>query len=125
MDWRAIAVGALLILSPFVASAQDRGSQDNLKRCIPKILVGKNVKTKSSPEVHLRPGEKFVGMPIVVFEVSANGDVSNASIKRSSGVQDIDRYALMWVRSLKYSRRPSTCPVADMKAGVTIDFAAD
>src|SRR5690348_4391735 len=118
-----VAAGWILVIaSTSISFAQSRHAKSDPKSCVPRVLSSKD---NPPPQGHVRPGEKYLQTPVVSFEISADGKVLNARITRSSGVQDIDRHALMWVRSLKYGRRPSTCPVADMQAGVTIDFAAD
>jgi len=56
-----------------------------------------------------------------VFEILESGEVSNIRLKRSSGIADIDAYALNSVRRMKYNSRPG-CGIVDSEAGVTVDF---
>lgn len=122
MDWRALSAWIFLVIPTHILVGQNMATKNNLQNCAPKIVSSKD---NFSRKIHFGAGEKYIGIPIVAFDVSASGDVSEARIKRSSGVQDVDRRALMWVRSWKYTRRPATCPVVDTQAGVTIDFAAN
>src|SRR6185437_15797237 len=112
MNCRAAASWTLVIASTSISFAQSGHAKNDPKSCVPRVLSSKD---NSPPQVHVRPGEKYLQTPVVSFEISADGKL-NARITRSSGVQDIDRHAVMWVRSLKYARRPSTCPVVDMRA---------
>ena len=89
-------VWVLVALSTYVSLAQDQQvSRDELKRCIPKVVSRKD---KSSPQLHFQPGEKYVRPPAIAFEILMSGEVSKPRVKQKSGVQDIDRYALDWVR---------------------------
>lgn len=89
------------------------------KRCNPVLATSPGVKQKS---IHFRKGEKPSGFtPIVAFQIAPSGEVVNVRINRSSGIRDIDDYALNWIQSEKYNARPG-CPVIESEADVIIDF---
>jgi hypothetical protein len=122
MGMRGVCVWALVAFSTCVSLAQDQQlSKDDIKHCSPKIISRKD---KSSPQLHFQPTEKYARTPVIAFEILPSGEVSKPRVKQKSGVQDIDRYALDPVRSLKFNNRPA-CPVVESQCGVTIDFAAN
>jgi len=63
-------------------------------------------------------------VPVIAFEIMESGEVMNARLERSSGIADIDAYALSWMRSARYNKRPG-CGVIESKAAVIIDFGSD
>jgi TonB family protein len=118
MELRIFWIGLFVSLVWVTIMGQSaQQSRDDLKRCIPKAVSHKT----QMPHWNFRPGEKYVGMPLVSFEVLASGDVSNARVKRTSGVRDIDASAVNWIKSFKYNKRPG-CPVIDNEMGVNIHF---
>jgi TonB family protein len=73
-------------------------------------------------EIHVRKGEKATGFsPIIAFEITESGEVQKARVKRSSGIADIDAYALNWIQSAKYNNRPG-CGLVTSQASVNIHF---
>ena len=65
-------------------------------------------------------GEKGIkAPPIVTFEILESGEVVNARIHRSSGVADLDRKAMQWIRSARYNHRPG-CGVLMSTASVIV-----
>lgn len=73
------------------------------------------------PQIHFREGEKYKNIPLIAYQILESGQVAQALVKRSSGVADIDKYALESVRKLKFNKR-SGCPIVDSQAGITVDF---
>jgi TonB family protein len=121
----ALTVAFLLVVIPPAAIAQLKPKSDpnyDIKRCAPKLL-GKKVTSGGKPlTIHWRKGEKRISRsPIVALEILESGDVSNIRLKRSSGVADIDKYALDWVKQMRYNRRPG-CGSFDSEVGVNVDF---
>ena len=67
-------------------------------------------------------GEKVYGLsPIIAFDILESGEVANASVKRSSGISDVDSYALTSVREMRFAKRLG-CGVTESQADVTIDW---
>jgi TonB family protein len=98
---------------------QDADRSDLAKRCNPTLVKSGSPKGKS---IQVRDGEKSSGFtPIISFEILETGKVNNARVKRSSGIRDIDYYALASIRSQRYNSRPG-CPVIETDADVMIDF---
>jgi len=97
----------------------DADQSELIKRCTPKIMKRLSPKQKS---IQVRQGEKSTGFtPIIAFEIPESGKVTNVRLKRSSGIRDVDEYALNWVKSTSYNSRPG-CPVIQSEEGVLIDF---
>jgi|SRR6266496_2917375 len=90
------------------------------EKCTPKVMhrtVG-----IGQPSIRVRKGEKSTGFsPVITFEILESGEVARAYIKRSSGIADIDQYALRSIRVTRYNRRPG-CGTIESHADVTIDF---
>ena len=110
----------LSLLSAF-AVPEDKTKQDGkygAQRCAPKVISGMRSK---SPEFHFGKGERYTDSPVVAYEVLESGEIAHAILKRSSGVSDVDKYAIKWVQGLKYNNRPG-CGVFKSTANVTIDF---
>ena len=65
-------------------------------------------------------GEKGIkAAPIVTFEILESGEVVNARIQRSSGMADLDRKALSWIRAARYNSRPG-CGVIESTTSVIV-----
>ena len=97
----------------------DLDQSELIKRCRPKVV--KSVTPKQKP-IQVRKGEKSTRFtPIIAFDIPESGEVANARVKRSSGIRDIDEYALNWVKSIRYDSRPG-CPAIQNEADVLIDF---
>jgi len=111
----------LLVVLSVNGAAQDRtkAEQEYVQRCTPKVIS--RTGHGKSPEFHFRKGEKYEHSPVVAYEVLESGEIAHAVLKRSSGVADLDKYALNWVRELKFNKR-SGCGVVQSEFDVTIDF---
>jgi TonB family protein len=62
--------------------------------------------TSKPRSVHIRKGEKSTHYPLIAFEILESGQVTNARVKHSSGVADLDALALKSVRGMKFNNRP-------------------
>ena len=123
-DMRVFAITAMLLVSfSGVRASQDKTNPEReyVQRCTPK--VAKSLRHGKAPDIHFRKGERYTHSPVVAFEILESGEIANAVLKRSSGVADADKYALSWVRELKYNKRPG-CGVVESKVDVTIDFTS-
>ncbi len=119
---RTLAVTILIgssILGSSQNTAKPAGDYD-IQRCKPKAV--REVRHRKSPTIHFRKGEKYTHSPVVTFDILESGEVANLVLKRSSGVADADKYALDWVRQLKYNAR-SGCGVIESLVTVTIDWS--
>jgi len=113
----AFAVICLLIQTPAQETAK---TQDVARKCTPKAFH--QVSAHNEPPIRIRKGEKPNGFnPTVVFQILESGEVAHVQIKRSSGISDIDQYALKSIRLTRYNRRPG-CGAIDSQATVTVDF---
>lgn len=75
--------------------------------------------------IRIRAGENPTKQtPVISFEVLESGEVRNAAIHRSSGVADIDNYALAGVKGMRYNERPPGCGIIESYATVNIDLSA-
>jgi TonB family protein len=113
----------VLLLAVFTVfgAAQDKTKPEgdyDVQRCTPKVISRAGGK---SPEFHFRKGERYKHSPVVAYEVLESGEIAHAILKGSSGVAEVDRYALKWVEELKFNKRPG-CGVVESTVDVTIDF---
>lgn len=111
----------LLAVSTGFVTAQNKPRTDgdyDAPRCAPKVISGKN---RKSPEFHFHRGERHRHSPVVGYEILESGEIAHAVLKRSSGVAEVDNYALTWVKGLKFNKRPG-CGVVETTADITIDF---
>jgi len=113
----------VLLLAVFTAfgAAQDKASpkgEFDIPRCAPKVISKASGK---SPEFHFRKGEEYKHSPVVAYEVLESGEIAHPLLKRSSGVAEVDKYALKWVQELKFNKRPG-CGAVESTVDVTIDF---
>ena len=69
-----------------------------------------------------RFGESYKRSPIVKFLINENGEVTEPTISRSSGIADIDKKLIDAVARWKYKPRPSGCGVIENEMAVTIDL---
>ena len=91
-------------------------------RCELKIV---NYASPQSTSIRIRSGESPTKQsPIVSFEVLESGEIRKAAVQRSSGVVDIDSYALAGISSMRYNERPSSCGIIESQATVNVDFSA-
>ena len=111
----------LLVASAVIGASQHqtKSEKEYVRRCAPK-LISRPAHAKS-PEFKFREGEKYKHSPIVAFEILESGEIAHSWLKRGSGVADLDKYAMQWVREFKYNKRPG-CGVVESEVGVTIDF---
>jgi outer membrane biosynthesis protein TonB len=65
--------------------------------------------------------KKWLGAPVIAYQVLESGSVVNAYVKRSSGVADLDAFAARSIRATRYNRRPG-CRTLESEATVNIDF---
>jgi len=56
-----------------------------------------------------------------LFEILESGEIVHATLKRSSGVAEVDNYALKSAQALKFNKRPG-CGVIESNIDITIDF---
>ena|ERR1700730_14461235 len=121
---RFVSIAAILLASlSRPGAAQERPEPDgtyDLQRCTPKVVS--HARKHKIPRSFVRKGEKSTGYsPIVTFEILESGDVADAVVKRSSGIANVDKYALTWVRETKYNKRPG-CGVIETQTDVTIEW---
>ncbi|HUM06318.1 MAG TPA: transglycosylase domain-containing protein [Terriglobales bacterium] len=110
-----LAKGAPLIAKQ---TADSKPTYD-LNRCALKLASH-----PSSPNttIRTRPGEKLKQIPVITFRVMESGEVQGAVVSRSSGIADIDNYALTQIRTFRYKARPLGCGIIESQVGVTVDF---
>jgi TonB family protein len=53
--------------------------------------------------------------------VLESGEVANARVKRSSSFAHVDRYALEWIKGMKYNARAG-CGVIEIETSVSIQW---
>ncbi len=89
-------------------------------RCVLRI-IGHG--SPANTTIRVRTGEKSTRqMPVISFEIIESGEVRNAIVLRSSGIADIDNYALAGVRGMKYRERPPGCGIIQSQGVVNVDF---
>ncbi len=110
----------VLVLAALSAAQDKRTSkaEHEIQRCAPKVIGKSSVE---SPEFHFRKGEKYKNSPVVAYEILESGEIVHPMLKRSSGVAEVDNYALKWVQELKFNKRPG-CGVIESSMDITIDF---
>lgn len=118
---RNFVITVLLVLASAFATAQDnakaKGDYD-IQRCTPKVISKSGGK---SPEFHFRKGDEYKHSPVVAYEILESGEIAHPILKRSSGLAEVDNYALKWVQQLKFNKRPG-CGVIESSVDITIDF---
>jgi TonB family protein len=112
-----------LLLAVFTAlgAAQDKAKPKGgyeIQRCAPRLI---SKRSGNSPEFYFRKGEKHKHSPVVVYEILESGEIAHPLLKRSSGVREVDKYALKWVQELQFNKRPGR-DVVDSTLEVTIHF---
>ena len=120
-DMRHFAIASLLLVVSVFSTAQDKAkpkSDYDIQRCAPK-LIGKS--SGKSPEFHSHEGEAYRHSPVVAYEILESGEIAHPILKRSSGVAEVDNYALKWARELKFNKRLG-CGVVESSMDITIDF---
>jgi TonB family protein len=96
------------------------GQNYDVKRCAPRVVSYPKI-SRNGP-FKTGKGEKWTNAPTIGFEILESGGVANAQIKGSSGVRNIDAYALDSIKGTKYNGRPE-CGVVESEASVTVDVA--
>jgi hypothetical protein len=90
--------------------------------CTPKVV--KRAPRPTNSRIRVRKGEKPSRfLPVIAFQIEESGEVKGARVKRSSGIADIDLFALNWVRGRQYNARPG-CGVIDSQAVVNVDWSS-
>jgi TonB family protein len=116
-----IITALLLAFSTVFGAPQDKtkstGEYD-VRRCGPRVVRGRGGK---SPEFQFRKGETYRNSPVVKFEILESGEIAHPVLKRSSGVAEVDNYAMKSVQELKFNKRPG-CGVIESNMDITIDF---
>jgi TonB family protein len=69
------------------------------------------------------PDENYKRSPLIRYQIQEDGDVSDATVTRSSGVIDIDKKFLAAVARWKFKPRAVGCGVIETEMSVTIDWA--
>jgi len=111
-----VIVVLFLAVSTAFAAAQDKTSEYDVQRCTPKLIS-----RDRNSEFQLRKGEKYRHSPVVAFQILESGETANAIVKRSSGVAEVDKYALKSVQESKFNKRPG-CGVIETQLDITIHF---
>jgi len=105
-------------LSSAAAQEDEPAPLYDAKRCAPKIVKQPFLQQQST--IRKRKGEHATRFTLqVAFEILESGEVTNARVKRSSGIAEKDAVALNWVRSARYNKRPG-CGVIDSQASVLV-----
>jgi len=119
---RDLVVSALIVTTFVVpALAQETiTAKEIVKRCAPKAVHC--APELEGPSIRVRKGEKPTGYsPVIFFEILETGEVAHAYLKRSSGISDVDQYALSEIRETQFNRRPG-CGTIESQADVTVDL---
>src|SRR6266700_2753803 len=96
------AIAAVVLLATMIptVAAQEKPSSDqkyDVKRCTPKVVS--HAPSPKQDSIRTRLGEKSTGFsPIIAFQILDTGEVTQAHVKRSSGIADFDTHALNWIR---------------------------
>jgi len=122
---RLLFIGALALFAGGLVTSmcQDKTEKSDTdaktfaKRCNPRIVRKAELKRKA---IKFHEGEKLKNHPLIAFQITESGEVSGATVKRSSGVRGYDDSALSFVRSEKYNSRPG-CPAIHSETLVIID----
>lgn len=96
--------------------------QDDVKKCQPKVV--KHGPVPKGSDIVVRKDEKVRGYPVISFQILESGEVTNALVKRSSGLANVDKYALEWVKGTKYNSR-SGCGVIESEVSVLIHWMSN
>jgi hypothetical protein len=118
----SLAIAAAILLAAMIptAAALEKSLPDqkyDVKRCTPKVV--RHAPRPKQKSIHSRSRGKATGFsPIIAFQILDTGEVTQAYVKRSSGIADIDTYALNWIQETNYNTR-SGCGVIETQAGVS------
>jgi len=107
-------------LSSAAAQQDEPAPPYDAKRCALKIVKQPFLQQQST--IRMRKGEHATRFTLqVAFEILESGEVTNARVKRSTGIADKDALALNWIRSATYNYRPG-CGVIESQSGATVDL---
>ena len=104
-----LAIASSIVLAtmmPTVAAQEKPRSnlQYDVSRCRPKIVS--QAPPPKQKAIRTRKGEKSTGFsPVIAFQILQSGEVAHAYVKRSSGIADVDSYALDSIQKTKYNAR--------------------
>jgi TonB family protein len=118
---RYLGITVLLLLVSPCRAQQDQAKPKgdyNPQRCAPKLISKSSARSLDLP---FRKGKKYRHSPVVAFQILESGETANAILKRSSGVPEVDKYALKSVHESKFNPRPG-CGVIESSMDITIDF---
>ena len=119
---RPIVITVLLLAaSTAFGATQDKTKPEGAylaQRCAPKVISRKRAKF---PDFHFRKGETDRQSPVVASEILESGETAHATLKRSSGVAEVDSCAVKSVQELKFNERTG-CGVVESTLDLTIDF---
>ena len=103
-----------------MTASYERSPSDHVKSCTPKVVSEKPIAKPKT--VQVRKGDKATGYsPIIAFEILESGDVMNAHVRRTSGIADVDAYALNSIQGTQYNERFG-CGTVETEANVLIHF---
>jgi TonB family protein len=122
---RRLVLGTVFLLlvalrAEVAQQPQKSEAKYGVKKCKPKVVSNKPIAKPKT--IHMGKGEKATGYsPVIAFSILESGDVVNAHVKRSSGIADVDAYALNSIQGTKYNNRPG-CGTLETEADVLIHF---
>lgn len=103
-----------------IKQTADSGAAYDWNRCVLRLA---SFGSSGRPPIRVRTGERFtMNAPVITFEVLESGEVRNAVVQHSSGIADVDNYALASVRTIRYHERPQGCGPVESQAVVNVDF---
>src|SRR5258706_11272972 len=107
MYMRLLVFSSILLAGVPLVMAQAKregGQKYDVKRCSPKVVSRRPL---SKPiQVHVGKGERPSSYSsVVAFEILESGEVAHGHLKRTSGIADIDAFALNSVQSVKSNQR--------------------
>jgi hypothetical protein len=79
-----------------VKTEKVRKQGEAAKPCVPQLAPGPS--HGPPKEFKFRKGETYRQSPVVSYQVDPDGTVSNVKLIRSTGVKDIDAFAVEWVK---------------------------
>lgn len=110
----------LRMAEPNSVRVEPIAQQYAVKACQPKVVQQRSVDDRKV--LRVRKEDHPTGFsPIISYQILETGEVAHAQVKRSSGVAEMDSYALRSIQRTRFNRRPG-CGIIDANADVTIDF---
>jgi hypothetical protein len=98
---------------------KSKEEKELIARCKTKLI--KNGRPQGPKNRKWGKDETYQHAPVISYRIEEDGSVTNVKLKRGSGVQWIDEYALGWVKSRKYRAMPG-CPGIETTENIIIDF---